>query len=162
MSADETQFVNGILLLYHHPLRQGASAITEHVNAFKKYSHFNVWNVNTELGFPEGLKRAQSKTLVLHYSLFVPPRHYLDENFLNYIDMRPHSYKIGFFQDEYRFCPQRFAFSNRWSKHGVPSFLKKELHHAISAADLVHIPRSKTILFLYHDFKKHLMREKKP
>jgi hypothetical protein len=113
MSGDETQFVNGILLLYHHPLRQGASTIMEHVNAFKKYSHFNVWNVNTELGFPEGLKRAQFKTLVLHYSLFVPPRYYLDKNFLNYIDTCPHTYKIAFFQDEHRFCQQRFAFINR-------------------------------------------------
>jgi len=113
MIGDKSHLINGILLLYHHPLRQSASTIMEHVNAFKKYSRFNVWNVNTELGFPEGLRRAQFKTLVLHYSLFVPPRYYLDEDFLNYIAMCPHTYKIAFFQDEYRFCQQRFAFINR-------------------------------------------------
>lgn len=126
MIGEETQFVNGILLVYHHPLRQGASTIMEHVNAFKKYSHFNVWDVNTELGFPEGLKRAQFKTLVLHYSLFVPPRYYLDENFLNYIDMCPHTYKIAFFQDEYRFCQQRFAFINRFKIDCVYTLLEPQ------------------------------------
>jgi hypothetical protein len=85
----------------------------EHVDALKRYSRFNVWNVNTELGFPEVLKRVQFKILVLHYSLFVPPHYHLDEKFLDYIDICRNSYKVAFFQDEYRFCQQRFAFLNR-------------------------------------------------
>jgi hypothetical protein len=124
MSAEQIQLVKGILVFYHHPLRQGASTIMDHVNAFKKYSDFNVWTVNTELGFPEGLKRVQFKALVLHYSLFVPPCYCLDENFLNYLDRCPDTYKVAFFQDEYRFCQQRFAFINRFKIDCVYTLLE--------------------------------------
>lgn len=113
MSDDETQFVNGILLLYHHPLRQSASTIMEHVNAFGQYSRFKVWKVNVELGFPQSLRELQFRALVLHYSLFGIWPYMLNEKFLKYID-QSQAHKIAFFQDEHRFCQARFVFIDRY------------------------------------------------
>lgn len=112
MESPNTQIINGILLVYHHPLRQSASTVMEHVNSFKQHSCFRVWSVNTELGFPEGLHELQFRTVVLHYSLFGTGRYYLDEKFLDYLAHSAASYKIAFFQDEYRYCQKRFAFIN--------------------------------------------------
>jgi hypothetical protein len=113
MSGDKTQFVNGTLLLYHHPLRQSASTIMEHVNAFEQHSRFKVWKVNVELGFPQGLRELQFRALVLHYSLFGIWPYMLNEKFLKYIE-QSRAHKIAFFQDEYRFCQARFVFINRY------------------------------------------------
>lgn len=113
MSDDEAQFVNGILLLYHHPLWQSAPTIMEHINAFEQYSHFKVYKVNVELGFPKRLQELQFRIIVLHYSLFGIWPYMLNEKFLKYIE-QSQAYKISFFQDEYRFCPARFAFINRY------------------------------------------------
>jgi hypothetical protein len=113
MNGDETQFINGILLLYHHPLRQSASTIMEHVNAFERHSRFRVWKVNVELGFPQGLRKLQFRALVLHYSLFGIWPYMLNEKFLKYID-QSQAHKIAFFQDEHRFCQARFVFIDRY------------------------------------------------
>lgn len=106
--------VNGVLLLYHHPLRINAPTIMEHVNIFKQHSRFQVWKVNTELGFPEGLGKLQFRLILLHYSLFGTGRYYLGSKFLSYIEQSQVSYKIAFFQDEYRYCQPRFSFLNRY------------------------------------------------
>jgi hypothetical protein len=113
MNGSETQFVDGILLLYHHPLRQSASTIMEHVNSFEQYSQFKVWKINVEFGFPLGLRELTFRILVLHYSLFGTWPYMLDEKFLKYIE-QSQAYKIAFFQDEYRFCQPRFTFINRY------------------------------------------------
>lgn len=86
----------------------------EHVNAFKKHSRFRVWNVNTELGFPKPLAEFEFQTIVFHYSLFGSVKHMLGEEFLEYIDECSLSYKVAFFQDEVRYCQQRFDFLNKY------------------------------------------------
>jgi hypothetical protein len=123
MSGGKTQFVNGILLLYHHPLRQSASTIMEHVNAFEQYSHFKVWKVNVELGFPQRLRELQFRALVLHYSLFGIWPYMLNEKFLKYIE-QSRAHKIAFFQDEYRFCQARFAFISRYKINCIYTLLE--------------------------------------
>ena len=105
--------LNGVLLLYHHPLTPNASTIMEHVDAFRRHSRFKVWSVNTELGFPEGLKSLQFQGILLHYSLF-GPRYEMNKSFLDYLEHSNGSYKIAFFQDEHRFCQKRFAFLNHF------------------------------------------------
>jgi len=104
--------VNGILLLYHHYLFHNAPTIMDHVMAFQRHSRFNVWSVNTELGFPEGLKGLHFEIIVLHYSLF-GPSYLLNEAFLTYLEQSQSSFKIAFFQDEHRYCQKRFNFLNK-------------------------------------------------
>lgn len=115
--------VNGVLLIYHHFLTSNAPTIMEHVNAFQRYSHFRVWSVNTELGFPKGLHELRFRIIVLHYSLFAS--HYLlDEEFLAYLAQSDSSYKIALFQDEHHYCQQRFAFLNRYNIDCVYTLLE--------------------------------------
>jgi hypothetical protein len=142
MSGDETQFTNGILLLYHHPLRQCASTIMEHVNAFEQYSHFKVWKVNVELGFPQHLGELQFRSLVLHYSLFGIWPYMLNGKFLKYIE-QSQAHKIAFFQDEYRFCKARFAFINRYKIDCIytllePAYFDKVYHKYTTVQKLVY------------------------
>lgn len=103
--------INGIVLIYHHHLTANAATIMQHVNAFERYSQFKIWKVNTELGFPKGLKNLQFQIVVLHYSLFGCWPFALNEQFLTYIE-ESKAYKIAFFQDEYRYWPPRIEFLN--------------------------------------------------
>jgi hypothetical protein len=107
--------VPGVLLLYHRHFVPNASTVMEHAGAFKRYSDFAVWNVNTELGFPDGFEECRFQVIVLHYSLFSPIGYHLNQRFLEYLDRSHASYKIAFFQDEHHFCQQRFAFLNRYN-----------------------------------------------
>jgi hypothetical protein len=125
MDGSRSQRINGLLLLYHHPLRQSAATIMEHANAFEQYSQFNIWKVNTELGFPEGLHEIDFSALVLHYSLFGIWPYMLNEKFLKYIE-QSQAYKIAFFQDEYRFCQARFAFINRYKIDCIYTLLEPQ------------------------------------
>lgn len=104
--------VNGILLIYHHPLRSDAATIMEHVTSFEKHSRFRVWKVNTALGFPKALRDLRFATIILHYSLFGWYPFALYEPFYEYVYDSRESYKIAFFQDEYRFWPERAEFLN--------------------------------------------------
>jgi len=106
--------VHGILLLYHHYWAKNAPTIMENINSFSKYSKFKVWSVNTEKGFPSGLNRFEFDIIVLHYSLF-GSYYLLNRAFLEYIERSKSSYKIVFFQDEYHYCQQRFAFLNKYN-----------------------------------------------
>jgi hypothetical protein len=106
-----------MLLLYHRPLKQGALTVLEHVDAFPRHSRHAVWPVNTELGFPGGLDGLQFSVIVLHYSLFGTDEYQLPDRFLRYLDRHGETaYKIAFFQDEHRFCRQRFRFID---DHGI-------------------------------------------
>lgn len=118
--------VPGILVLYHRPFAPNASTVMEHVNAFKRYSQFSVWNVNTELGFPHGLEAFRFQVLVLHYSIFAPGRYHLDGRFLDFLERHRESYKIAFFQDEYHYCQPRFEFLNRHNINCVYTLLEPE------------------------------------
>jgi hypothetical protein len=101
--------VNGILLLYHRPVVQGAPTVMEHVDAFRDGSCFRVWAVNTELGFPRRLPDLDFQIVVLHYSLFGLYPFALSERFIAYLQASRARVKIAFFQDEYRYWPQRSA-----------------------------------------------------
>ena len=107
--------IKGILLLYHHPLAANAPTIMEHVDAFEQHSRFRIFKVNTELGFPAALADMSFEIIVLHYSLFALLPFYLNRHFLSYIK-KSTACKVAFFQDEHRYCPQRFDFIN---SHGI-------------------------------------------
>jgi hypothetical protein len=109
--------VDGTLLLYHRPISTGALTVLEHVDAFARHSRYAVWPVNTELGFPSGLDRLRFSAIVLHYSLFGTSDYKLPDPFLTWLDRHgDRSYKVAFFQDEHRFCRQRFRFID---DHGI-------------------------------------------
>lgn len=117
--------INGILMIYHHVLAPNASTIMEHVNAFEKYSQFKVWNVNTELGFFRALNDIRFKIIVLHYSLFAWLPFRLNRQFFDYIQRCRDSYKIAFFQDEYRFWPERSELLSALSVDAVFTLLEQ-------------------------------------
>jgi hypothetical protein len=88
--------------------------IKDLVNAFQGHSRFKVWAVNAELGFPEALREYEFQVIVLHYSLFSWLPFFLSEEFLEYLGGSGNSYKIAFFQDEYRYWPERSDLLNRY------------------------------------------------
>ena len=121
--------IDGILLIYNHPLVKSAPTIMEHVDAFEKYSRFKVWKVNTECGFPKRLGEMRFKAIILHYSLF-GYKPFMTKGFLDYLEASRNSYKIAFFQDEHRFCKMRFGFINHYRVDCVftlvePDFFKE-------------------------------------
>jgi hypothetical protein len=103
------KIINSILLLYAHPYAVNAPTIMEHVGSFEKYSRYKVWAVNTEFGFPGQLTVLKFKVVVLHYSLFGTYPFRLYPRFVEYLQTAHFNYRIAFFQDEYQYCPQRFA-----------------------------------------------------
>jgi hypothetical protein len=119
------QTVNGILLLYDRPLEPNAPTIMEHVDAFARHSSFDVWSVNTGLGFPKTLGALDFSVVLLHYSLFGIAPFKLDEYFERYLD-RSKAYKVAFFQDEYQFCRERFDFLRRYDVDCVYTLLEPE------------------------------------
>ncbi len=127
-----SEFTNGVLLIYNHPLWSNAPTILEHVNAFAAHSQFNVWTVNTEGGFPPALRSLRFRVILLHYSLFgYWPNLQLSDSFLRYLSECGRSYKIAFFQDEYQFCQQRFGFVNRYGIDSVYTLVEPELFDAV-------------------------------
>lgn len=122
--------IPGILLLYHRPFfGKVASTILENVAAFREYSRFPVWEVNTEIGLPKNLPRLRFDIIILHYSLFGRGYEYeLSDKFLEYLAACHDSYKIAFFQDEYRFCQKRFAFINNLDIDTVYTCLDPQYH----------------------------------
>jgi hypothetical protein len=125
-----TVTVNGILHLYSRPttvFERGAPTIMEHIDAFRRHSRFRVWAVNTELEMPAGLEGLQFSAVVLHYSLFGTVPYRLGSEFLRYLgEACADSYKVAFFQDEFRFCRTRFAFLNEHAIDCVYSCLEPE------------------------------------
>jgi hypothetical protein len=119
----KSELVHGVLLLYHDRLSPDASTVLEHVRSFK-LSQFHVSTVNTFWGFPKALASLRFDVLVLHYSLFGVANYCLDDQFLDYLDRSASSYKIAFFQDEYQFCQQRFAFIDRYKIESVYTLLE--------------------------------------
>jgi hypothetical protein len=117
--------VNGILLIYNHPATDSAPTILEHVNAYSKYSKFKIWKINTEFGFPKNLKELEFSVIILHYSLF-GIEYSIDAGFQTYIKQST-NYKIAFFQDEHRFCRQRFDFLKEFDVNCVYSLLEPQL-----------------------------------
>jgi hypothetical protein len=78
--------INGILLIYHHPLAANAPTIMEHVESFERYSKHDVWKVNTEYGFPAALRDMEFSAIVLHYSVFGMYPFILPMTFRRYVE----------------------------------------------------------------------------
>lgn len=116
-----------ILLLYAHPYYQNAPTIMDHVNAFKKYSTNYVWAVNTEKGFPKGLKNIDFDVIVLHYSIFGIYPFRINKRFRSYIQ-KSGAHKIAFFQDEMQYCQQRFSFINELDIDSIYSLLDPKFY----------------------------------
>jgi hypothetical protein len=122
----------------------------DHVNAFERHSHFRVWAVNTELGFPKFLDELRFRIIVLHYSIFGPfvgARPFLlPKEFSDYLEQSPSSYKVAFFQDEHHYCRPRFDFLNHHRVDCVftllePDYFKDVYQKYTSVPKLVyHIP----------------------
>ena len=97
----------------------------EHVDAFARHSSFDVWSVNTGLGFPKTLGEPDFSIVLLHYSLFGIVPFKLDEYFERYLH-RSKAYKVAFFQDEYQFCRERFELLRRYDVDCVYTLLEPE------------------------------------
>ena len=109
--------VNGVLLLYHRPaFFSDAATITDHIDAFSRYSRFPFFGVNTFAGSPSNLGALSFDAIVVHYSVFASGDggYLLDEPYLRYLDEADDSYKVAFFQDEHQHCTRRFAFLDRY------------------------------------------------
>jgi len=121
--------VKGALLLYHRPaLFPDAATISDHINAFERYSRFPFWKLNTDRGFPRRLAGLRFEAIVVHYSVFAsgPAPYMLDDGFLGYLDAAEDSYKVAFFQDEHQYCQKRFAFLNQHRIECVYTCLEPE------------------------------------
>jgi hypothetical protein len=104
-----------VLVLYHRPSHwwfKDAATVREHIHSFRRHSRFAVAEANTDLGFPPGLESVYPGAVVLHYSLFGSGHYKLDNRLLRWLQRRPETLKVAFFQDEHQFCPQRFGFVN--------------------------------------------------
>ena len=135
--------VNGILLIYHHPFALNAPTIMEHINAFEQHSRFKVWKVNTELRFPKRLNKLRFAVIVLHYSLFGYVPFSLHKPFYEYVERSTDSYKVAFFQDEYRYWPERVNLLNKLNVDTVytlvePSFFDDTYGKLTSVRKLVY------------------------
>jgi hypothetical protein len=110
--------VPGILVVYHRPDYrlnprpfEDAATVREHIHAFAANSRFPAWEVNTDLGFPEGLETARPAIIVLHYSLFGSGLYRLGPK-MNEFVRSSDAFKVAFFQDEFHHCRKRFEFVN--------------------------------------------------
>jgi len=140
--------INAILLLYHHPPQQNAPTIMENVNAFLRHSCFPVFAVNTELGFPNFLRKYQFSSIILHYSLFGLWPYQLNNLFFEYLTENITSYKIAIFQDEYRFCQPRFRFINEYNINCIYTCISPDYVPAFYGK-YTRVPRVETVLTGY-------------
>jgi hypothetical protein len=158
--------VNGILLLYHHPLVRNAPTILEHIDFLCQHSRFDFWKINTELGFPKRLNEVRFQAIVLHYSLFgLKPN--LNRQFLEYLEKSQDTYKVAFFQDEHRFCKIRFDFINHYKLDCVftliePAFFKETYGKYTNVPKLVYcLPGYVTDPMMVASQKYYLADEKR-
>ena len=140
--------VDGVLLLYHHFPGENAPTIMEYVEAFGRHSRFPVFTLNTDRGFPAVLASLRFRAVVLHYSLFGGDYYFLSRKYQRFLDESRGSYKIAFFQDEFRFVRKRFDFLNRFSFDAVYTLVAPEYHEIVYGS---HTPVStiKTVLTGY-------------
>jgi hypothetical protein len=103
--------IPGILLIYHCPIVKTPYLIQEHIDAFKGCSQFEVRTINTVFGFPDGLEDFEFQVIILSYTLFAWKPFFIDKGFRDYIE-HSSAFKVAFFQDEYRFWPERSEFIN--------------------------------------------------
>jgi hypothetical protein len=104
----------GVLVVYHRPAHRwfkDAATVREHIHSFRRYSRFPVWEINTDLGFPEGLREIEPSAVLLHYSMFGSGHYLLGDEMERWLK-RSSALKIAFFQDEFYFCQKRFRLVN--------------------------------------------------
>ena len=133
--------IRGVLVIYHHFVTRYAAMIMDLVSAFRSHSGFKVWAVNVELGFPKALRDCEFQIIVLHYSLFGWLPFFLSEEFLEYLAESGNSYKIAFFQDEYRYWPERSDLMRRYKVDCVytciePAYYKETYQRYTNASRL--------------------------
>jgi hypothetical protein len=110
--------VPGVLVVYHRPDWKvsprpfaDAATVREHIHAFRAHSRFPVWEVNSDLGFPAGLRDVHPTVILLHYSLHGSGHYLLGDEMCEFVKSCD-AIKVAFFQDEFYFCRKRFAFVN--------------------------------------------------
>jgi hypothetical protein len=106
--------LEGVLLLYADYGAPYARTMREHIHSLSRYSRYPVYEVNTTLDFPRALRRLDFAATVLHYSIFGIVPYSIGEPYLDYLDGASGDYRIAFFQDDYRFCRERFDFIDRY------------------------------------------------
>ncbi len=145
------QRIRGVLLLYRRPLSRAfrdASTVREHIGAFAEHSRFSIHGLNTEWGFPRGLRELRFDAIVMHYSLFGHggEDYDFDWEFRRYLDEAEDSYKVAFFQDEYMFWRRRADFLNAQEIDCVFTCLEPEQaglvygHHAPGVRTVSNLP----------------------
>ena len=102
-----------VVILYHSLGQGSATTITEHIAAFNE-STFSIKGINVGEGYPPDLDGKSFPVVVLHYSLFGIWPYSLNEAFLAFLHRSESSFKVAMFQDEYRYCRNRFEFINRY------------------------------------------------
>jgi hypothetical protein len=115
--------LDAVLVLYHHYRAPNAPTILEHAGSFERHSRFPVFSVNTDGGYPRALDDLSFKAVVLHYSLFPGPRYFVDSRFLRFLARSTDAHTVAFFQDDYRYCAQRFAFIDEYAIDTVCTLL---------------------------------------
>ena len=113
-----------ILNLYRYST-VNAPTIMEHVNSFQNYSKYNVINMNVMWGLPKYIDEINFDVIILHYSVFLS----LPEIFFQYIKKQTKSIKIGFYQDDYHNCIERFKLINELPIDIVYTLLDDEYHY---------------------------------
>lgn len=132
----------GLLLVYHCPIAKTPVFIEDHIDSFREFSQHEVRTINTELGFPDGLERFEFQVLVLSFTLFAWKPFFISQEFREYIQ-NSRAYKVAFFQDEYRFWPERSEFINGCNIDCVytniePPYFDETYRKLTSAKKLVH------------------------
>lgn len=137
----ENHIINGVLLIYFHPIYMDANTISEHIQSFQNHSCYKVWTINSEFGFPKNLGKLSFEIILLHYSLFGSYPFKLSNKFLQYLKNQENSYKIAFFQDEHIYCQQRFELINEIKIQHIFSLLEpqffKKTYYKYTTVDLI-------------------------
>lgn len=114
-----------MLLLHAQRAHPYAATVGEHVRSLARLSRFPVTCVNTTYGFPAALRGLRFEGVVLHYSLFGIHPYAFDASFEEYVGQTD-AFKLAFFQDEYRFHPQRLRFLDSAGVDFVYSLVQPE------------------------------------
>jgi hypothetical protein len=144
--------VGGVLLLHYENLEWAhltAANVVEHVSSFKRYSRFPVFTMNTDLPLPEKVAKSEFAAIVLHYSLFAPRHYHLDEGYRELLQASA-AYKIAFFQDEHRYCQDRFRFCDLFGIDCVYTCLEPSEYDKVWRK-YTSVPELKTTLPSYVD-----------
>jgi hypothetical protein len=154
--------IPGILVIHRHNLLPTASMVMEIVEAFPRHSRFKAWSVNTHLGFPDVLRDLDFEVIVLHYSLFAHLP-FVEDEFRAYLAENVSSYKVAFFQDEYRFWPERAEVLNRFKVDCVYTCLEPDYYEE-TYGKYTWVPRLETYLpgYVSDEMLQRAQAERKP